>query len=68
MMNAENPEEFEIFKEAFYEEWDRYIEFINYFNTVWLPKKENWSKAWRTVSNLVILFIYYKFFKNILIY
>lgn len=55
MMNADGPEMFEESKERFYDEWEQYNQFINYFNTVWLSKKENWSKAWRHVRNLLFL-------------
>ncbi len=70
MMNADNPELFEEFKEGFYEEWEEYSQFINYFSTVWLPKKENWSKAWRHVNNFLLLvsLLYHKFLNIIIIY
>ncbi len=54
MMNSENEEEFENNKSTFYQDWETYPAFISYFNNEWLPKKENWSKAWRTVSKYLI--------------
>ncbi len=50
IMNAENEEEFNEFTDLFLEEWRDYSRLINYFQTEWLPKKEKWCKAWRTVS------------------
>ncbi len=49
-MNAENEEDFEDFKNQFLEDWRDNTRLINYFEAEWLPKKEKWCKAWRTVS------------------
>lgn len=50
MMYAKSPEEFDIVLGLFNLKFKTYDVFVDYFNKLWVPKKENWSHAWSLVS------------------
>ncbi|CEI92910.1 hypothetical protein RMCBS344292_07157 [Rhizopus microsporus] len=47
MMYSETPEAFDLAHQLFLAENKEFEVFLAYFNSLWLPKKELWSKAWR---------------------
>lgn len=59
IMNSENEQEFVENRDLFLEEWREYPRLTNYFETEWLPKKEKWCKAWRTVSYIKVLIFFF---------
>lgn len=54
-MYALTPEEFDIAHKYFEVAHGKHVLFIEYFNKLWIPKKESWCRAWRSdVSTLKI--------------
>ncbi|CEG73758.1 hypothetical protein RMATCC62417_09077 [Rhizopus microsporus] len=58
MMYSEMPEAFDLAHQLFLAENKEFEVFLTYFNSLWLPRKELWSKAWRQnasfhINNLI---------------
>jgi hypothetical protein len=49
MMYSETPEAFDLAHQLFITENKEFEVFLAYFNSLWLPRKGLWSKAWRHV-------------------
>ncbi|KAG1141339.1 hypothetical protein G6F36_015709 [Rhizopus arrhizus] len=52
MMYAKSCEEFDLSVSLFNIKYKEYTSFVDYFNKLWVPKKQNWSQAWSQVSLL----------------
>ncbi|EIE76341.1 hypothetical protein RO3G_01045 [Rhizopus delemar RA 99-880] len=46
MMYAKSCEEFDLSVSLFNIKYKEYTSFVDYFNKLWVPKKQNWSQAW----------------------
>ncbi|KAG1046890.1 hypothetical protein G6F43_010640 [Rhizopus delemar] len=50
MMYAKSCEEFDLSVSLFNVKYKEYTSFVDYFNKLWVPKKQNWSEAWSQVD------------------
>ncbi|CEI96662.1 hypothetical protein RMCBS344292_10819 [Rhizopus microsporus] len=58
MMYSETPEAFDLAHQLFLAENKEFEVFLTYFNSLWLSRKELWSKVWRQnasfhINNLI---------------
>lgn len=59
MMYAKSCEEFDLSVSLFNVKYKEYTSFVDYFNKLWVPKKQNWSEAWSQVSLLYYSLTYF---------
>ncbi|KAG1040313.1 hypothetical protein G6F43_012307 [Rhizopus delemar] len=50
MMYAKSCEEFDLAVSLFNVKYKEYTSFVDYFNKLWVPKKQNWSQAWSQLA------------------
>lgn len=55
LVHAETEDTFDELWEELLAEWDEYPAWIKYVSSEWLPKRKQWSQAWRKVCTFIYL-------------